>query len=130
MHSSLLSDPSRQTSRSKSCESRYVIPVIFYSTYLLLFKAGRATPLAAWPTTTPEIDRVETIVSFRYLSSSAAICCILGGGDIVLLKVETEIHEDKLEIIGNVEGGVLAAEWTVDEEVLAVVSGPFPLGVC
>jgi elongator complex protein 1 len=70
----------------------------------------------------PEPDQVETIVSFRYLSNSGTICCILGGGDIVLVKVERDAHEEQVDIIGNIEGGVLAAEWTVDEEVLAIAS--------
>jgi elongator complex protein 1 len=61
------------------------------------------------------------------LSNSATICCILSGGDIVDIKVETEIHEEKLQVIGNVEDGILAAEWTVDEEVLAIASGSSPL---
>lgn len=69
---------------------------------------------------------MEEIVSFRYLSNSATICCILRGGDIVEIKVETEIHEEKLQIIGNVEDGILAAEWTLDEEVLAIASGSSP----
>ena len=47
----------------------------------------------------------------------------MSGGDIVLVKVETEIHEERVEVIGNVEGGILAAEWTADEEVLAIASG-------
>ena len=41
----------------------------------------------------------------------------------MLVKVETEIDEERIEVIGNVEGGILAAEWTVDEEVLAIASG-------
>lgn len=57
------------------------------------------------------------------MSNSGTLCCILSGGDIVLVKVETEVYEERFEIIGNVEGGILAAEWTVDEEVLAVASG-------
>ena len=57
------------------------------------------------------------------MSNTATLCCILSGGDIVLVKVETEVNEERFEIIGNVEGGILAAEWTVDEEVLAIVSG-------
>ena len=57
------------------------------------------------------------------MSNSATLCCILSGGDIVLVKVETEVYEERFEIIGNVEGGILAAEWTVDEEVLAIASG-------
>jgi elongator complex protein 1 len=79
--------------------------------------------LASWATTQPNVASSETIRNFRYLNNSASICCILGGGDIVLVKVETEIHEERIEVIGNVEGGILAAEWTVDEEVLAIASG-------
>lgn len=79
--------------------------------------------MASWPTTTSGPNETETIINFRFLSNSATLCCILSGGDIVLVKVETEVFEERFEIIGNVEGGVLAAEWTVDEEVLAVASG-------
>lgn len=75
----------------------------------------------------PEPGKGETIVDFRFLSNSATLCCILSGGDIVQIKVETEIYEERVEIIGNVEGGILAADWTVDEEVLALVSGRLPL---
>jgi len=82
--------------------------------------------LASWPTTTPGPDIREIIIDFRYLSNSATLCCILSGGDIVLVKVETEVYEERVEIIGNVEGGILAAEWTIDEEVLAIVSGAIP----
>jgi len=60
------------------------------------------------------------------LSNSSTLCCILSGGDIVLVKVEAGVYEERFEIIGNVEGGILAAEWTVDEEVLAVASGNTP----
>ena len=79
--------------------------------------------MASWSTSEPGSDKHETFQDFRFLSASGAICCILGCGDIVLVKVETETHEERVEIIGNVEGGVLAAEWTVDEEVLAIASG-------
>jgi elongator complex protein 1 len=48
---------------------------------------------------------------------------MLSGGDITLVKVEREIHEERIEIVGNVEGGILAAQWTLDEEVLAIASG-------
>ena len=51
---------------------------------------------------------------------------MLSSGDIVLVKVETEVSEERVEIIGNVDGGILAAEWTLDEEVLAIVSGAIP----
>jgi len=44
----------------------------------------------------------------------------------VVIKVEAGSDPDKerIEIIGNVEGGILAAQWTLDEEILAIASGP------
>ena len=80
--------------------------------------------LASW---SPAPDEIETIVDFRFLTNCSSLCCILSGGDIVLIRVETEAYEDRVEIIGNVEGGVLAAEWTMDEEILAIASGAAPI---
>jgi elongator complex protein 1 len=79
--------------------------------------------LASFSTTSTGPDGHDNIVDFRYLNNSASICCVLSGGDLVLVKVETEIHEERVDVIGNVEGGILAAEWTLDEEILAVASG-------
>src|SRR5579862_2945111 len=53
---------------------------------------------------------------------TGSLCCILSGGDIVLLKQVPE-NEELVEIIGNVEGGILDAQWTTDEEVLAIATG-------
>jgi elongator complex protein 1 len=65
----------------------------------------------------------EEIVDLRYLSTTASLCCILSGGDIVLIKTDAEEYDEQVEIIGNMEGGVLAAQWTLDEEILAIASG-------
>jgi elongator complex protein 1 len=65
----------------------------------------------------------EEIVDLRYLSTTASLCCIPSGGDIVLIKTEAEEYDEKVEIIGNMEGGILAAQWTLDEEILAIASG-------
>ena len=65
----------------------------------------------------------ETIVDFHYLNNSTFLCCILSGGDIFLIKTEAEESEEKIQIIGNMETGILAAQWTVDEETLAIASG-------
>jgi elongator complex protein 1 len=62
-------------------------------------------------------------VDLRYLSTTASLVCILSGGDIVLIKPEAEEYDEKVEIIGNMEGGILAAQWTLDEEILALTSG-------
>ena len=50
------------------------------------------------------------------------VCCILSGGDIVLVKPSHSKDEEPVEIIGNVEGGILAAQWTTDEETLAIAT--------
>jgi len=80
--------------------------------------------LTSWPLNAPAEDGTEeTIVDFHYLNSSASLCCILSGGDILIIKTEAEEFEEKVEIIGNMEGGILAAQWTLDEEILAIASG-------
>jgi elongator complex protein 1 len=80
--------------------------------------------MASWEKPTFDSkNETETIVDFRYLSSNGTICCILSGGDIVVFKGDTMIPQERVQVIGNVEGGILAAEWTIDEEVLAIASG-------
>jgi len=80
--------------------------------------------LASWPVNGPaESGTGETIVDFHYLNNSTFLCCILSGGDIFLIKTEAEESEEKIQIIGNMETGILAAQWTVDEETLAIASG-------
>ena len=84
---------------------------------------GVITPLTSWKTSPLAPDTPETIIDLRYLNISATLCCILAGGDIVIIKVEPHLDEETFEIIGNVEGGILAAQWTLDEEILAIASG-------
>jgi IKI3 family len=62
-------------------------------------------------------------VDFRYLSSSSALCCILSDGDILVLKVDSAAQDETVEAIGNVHGGIIAAEWAGDEEALALTTG-------
>jgi len=45
----------------------------------------------------------------------------------VVIKVESDSNQQRFEKIGNVEGGILAAQWTLDEEILAIASGIPPL---
>lgn len=54
---------------------------------------------------------------------NGSLCCILSGGDIVLIKPESPHDQGPVETIGNVEGGILAAQWTTDEETLAIATG-------
>ena len=80
--------------------------------------------LASWPVNGPaESGTGETVVDFHYLNNSAFLCCILSDGDILLIKTEAEECDEKIQIIGNMEAGILAAQWTLDEETLAIASG-------
>lgn len=77
----------------------------------------------SWKTSPLTPDTPETIIDLRYLNINATLCCILAGGDIAVIKVEPTLDEETFAIIGNVEGGILAAQWTLDEEILAIASG-------
>jgi IKI3 family len=73
----------------------------------------------------PESDEQVTMVDARFLSDSNKTCCIQSNGDIILVThgYDEEEVDTQHERIGNIEGGVLAAEWTVDDQILAVVTG-------
>ncbi|EMR10308.1 hypothetical protein PNEG_01567 [Pneumocystis murina B123] len=60
------------------------------------------------------------IVDFQFLSETQTSCIIIKNGDIVLIRNNTSLDEEKAEIVGSVEGGIVAAKWAPDETVLSI----------
>ena len=50
------------------------------------------------------------------------IVLILEGGDIVVVREETQPGEDAVEIVGSVDDGIAAAAWTPDEELVLLAT--------
>ncbi|BFZ59890.1 Putative elongator complex protein 1 [Saitoella coloradoensis] len=85
---------------------------------------GFVEDVVSWDAPSPLPDlATDQVLSLRYLSDLATSCVVLRGGDIILIRDEPMEAEDKIEIVGSVDAGILSAEWSPDEEVLALVTG-------
>ncbi|KAL4265189.1 Elongator complex protein 1 [Pleurotus pulmonarius] len=66
------------------------------------------------------VDQQPTkITSFRFLPDSRKLILILREGDMHSYSVQT----DEAEVEGSIEAGILSAEWSPDDELLALVTG-------
>ncbi|KAI9015161.1 IKI3 family-domain-containing protein [Gaertneriomyces semiglobifer] len=67
---------------------------------------------------TPTEGSVE-VITIKYLAEQQALCVALLGGDIIFIHTE----ECREEIVGSVDSGILAMEWSPDEELVIIVTG-------
>ncbi|KTW29713.1 hypothetical protein T552_00920 [Pneumocystis carinii B80] len=63
------------------------------------------------------------IIDFQFLSEIQTSCIIMRNGDIVLIRNNASLEEEKAEIVGSVEGGIVAAKWAPDETILSICTG-------
>lgn len=59
--------------------------------------------------------------SLKFLPEDQSLAVILSSGDITVLSLGD--GEYKEEVVGCVEGGVRAAEWSPDDEQVVLVTG-------
>ncbi|KAG4300553.1 hypothetical protein PCK1_003188, partial [Pneumocystis canis] len=69
-----------------------------------------------------ELSQAE-ICNFQFLLETQTYCLIMKNGDIVLIQKDHVPGEEQFEIVGSVEGGIVAAKWASDETVLAICTG-------
>lgn len=69
----------------------------------------------------PELDYDE-ILNLHYFSDTSTICLVLLGGDIVVIREDPQFGEEKIEIVGSVDGGISAAAWSPDDELLTITT--------
>ncbi|KAL9097236.1 MAG: hypothetical protein Q9165_000663 [Trypethelium subeluteriae] len=82
------------------------------------------TEIAAWDLDGPLPDpSKDKILSLHYLPDIATICIILAGGDIYIVREELQAGQERIEIVGSVDAGITAADWSPDEELLAISTG-------
>lgn len=60
-------------------------------------------------------------MSLKYLPEDQSLAVILSSGEITVISLAD--GEVKEEIVGAVEGGIQAAEWSPDDEQLVLVTG-------
>jgi hypothetical protein len=61
--------------------------------------------------------------SLKFLPEDQSLAVILSSGDITVLSLAE--GEYKEEVVGCVEGGVRAAEWSPDDEQVVLVTGEY-----
>ncbi|KAJ7099343.1 pol II transcription elongation factor [Mycena belliarum] len=65
------------------------------------------------------------VVSFRFLADSRRLAVLMRGGDITMIAIDDE--DPVPEVEGTIEHGILAASWSPDDSLLAIVTGEHKL---
>lgn len=66
---------------------------------------------------------MDRVLNIQYLTSTATICLVLEGGDIITVKEDQLGSDDAhIEIVGSIDDGISAARWSPDEELLVLVT--------
>jgi elongator complex protein 1 len=79
--------------------------------------------IASWDAPCPSSGlSSDEIISLQYLSATATFCLIFAGGDLVVVRAQPELGEERIEIVGSVDAGIVAAAWAPDEELLAIAT--------
>ncbi|KAI0061864.1 IkappaB kinase complex, IKAP component [Artomyces pyxidatus] len=66
-------------------------------------------------------DSASQVVSLRIVSEEQSLVVITRGGDIATMKVDEQ--ESTFDVVGSVEDGLMAAAWSPDDSLLALVTG-------
>ncbi|KAJ6593195.1 Elongator complex protein 1 [Mycena capillaripes] len=73
-------------------------------------------------TTNPATETsANQVVSFRFLPDSRRLSVLMRGGDITMISIDDE--DPVPEVEGSIEPGILAAAWSPDDSLLAIVTG-------
>ncbi|GAA6015095.1 hypothetical protein JCM10207_008729 [Rhodosporidiobolus poonsookiae] len=63
------------------------------------------------------------VVSFKYLPEDDTLVLVLANGEVEQIFLQGEMGEARCENVGTFDSGIKAAEWSPDEELLAIVTG-------
>ena len=79
--------------------------------------------IAAWDAPCPLPDlSCDKILDLHHFSDTATTVLVLIGGDLIVVREDPLPNEEKIEIVGSVDGGIAAAAWSPDEELLVLVT--------
>lgn len=87
------------------------------------FSPEHALNIASWeaPSPNPELA-FDKILNLHCFADTRTIVLILAGGDIIVVREEPEPGQDLIEIVGSVDSGIAAAQWSPDEELLVIAT--------
>ncbi|PIA93713.1 Elongator complex protein 1 [Cercospora beticola] len=79
--------------------------------------------IASWDAPSPNPDLpYDKILNIHSHPDQGTISLILAGGDIIVVREDPQDGQDLIEIVGSVDVGISAAEWSPDEELLVIVT--------
>ncbi|KAG5513707.1 hypothetical protein PMAC_000745 [Pneumocystis sp. 'macacae'] len=108
-----------------SSQSTFICTINETSRFILIHKDDENVSLVCCKEVSCDLSTLlETeILDFQFLSEIRSCCLIMKNGDIVLIHNDSSITEEQVEIVGSVDGGIVAAKWAPDETVLAICTG-------
>ena len=79
--------------------------------------------IASWdaPCPLPDLE-CDRVLDLHYFPDSLTAYLVLAGGDIIVVREKPQNGEEKIEILGSVDGGIFAAAWSPDEELFAIAT--------
>jgi elongator complex protein 1 len=87
------------------------------------FSPEHAQNITSWDAPSPNPDlSVDKILSLHCFADTKTIVLVLAGGDIIVVREEPEPGQDSIEIVGSVDSGIAAAQWSPDEELLVIAT--------
>ena len=77
--------------------------------------------ISSWdaPSPSPDLEH-DRILDVHHRSDSLSTCLLLEGGDIIIVREYPQYAQEKVEIVGSVDVGILAVAWSPDEELFAI----------
>ncbi|KAF2166740.1 hypothetical protein M409DRAFT_54530 [Zasmidium cellare ATCC 36951] len=87
------------------------------------FSPDQTVSIASWdaPSPNPHLA-VDRVLNLHSLQDSGSVCLVLEGGDIIVVREDAQPGEELIEIVGSVDVGISAAEWSPDEELLVIAT--------
>lgn len=64
----------------------------------------------------------DEVLSLHYFRESSSICIVFAGGDIVLVREKPLPDQERIEIVGSIDVGLSAAQWSWNASLLALVT--------
>lgn len=84
---------------------------------------SKIVAITSWDAPCPLPDlKCDSILSLHYFHDSAEICLVLSGGDLILVREKPRPDQEKIEIVGSIDVGILAAQWSWNSSLLALVT--------
>lgn len=79
--------------------------------------------ITSWdaPCPLPDLE-CDQVLSLHYFHESSSVCIALAGGDLVLVRERPSPDQERIEIVGSLDVGITAAEWSWDASLLALVT--------